>query len=410
MNLRTIFGILPPKLIYSDDNLPIEECSLPQKSIILQSSEDPITLEVGDKLKSGKKLESCSIETGMFSPVTGTITEISTIKWTDGKEFTAITIETSGSDEWDSSLNEGEDLSNKSSEEAQAKLKELGFDLGISNDKRIDTIIINGLDSDLLVSKNQQILREKHENIKEGVELLKKITGAKRAVLAIPNNISGLSIGTEITAVNPVHPNGMSDMLPRLVLTDGEIDNSSVYSVELLNSIVESLKSGKPPVHKVITLIDKGGKALKNLRVRIGTPISVVLESNNIAIQDNDKLILGGPMLGEVTYLADFPVTHKTEAIYIQDSEEVAPIANITCINCGKCVDACPYNLQINLLGRYSEFSLFERCEELDIDYCIECGLCAYVCPAGRPLVQYIQFAKHEIKELKNKEEEESTQ
>ena len=112
-------------------------------------------------------------------------------------------------------------------------------------------------------------------------------------------------------------------------------------------------------------------------------------------------------MTGRSIHRTDFPITNDTDALFIQGSDEIIEFSNTPCLNCGKCVKACPYNLQVNLLSRYSEFSLFEKCEELDIDFCIECGLCAYVCSARRPLVQFIQFARKEIERIKAEEAEE---
>ena len=53
------------------------------------------------------------------------------------------------------------------------------------------------------------------------------------------------------------------------------------------------------------------------------------------------------------------------------------------------------------ILNGISEYSLFEKCEDYEIDSCIECGLCSYVCVSRRPLVQYIQFARGEIEKMK---------
>jgi electron transport complex protein RnfC len=64
------------------------------------------------------------------------------------------------------------------------------------------------------------------------------------------------------------------------------------------------------------------------------------------------------------------------------------------CVNCGRCIDICPVDLQVQLIGRYAEFELFEPTAELGIDQCFECGLCAAVCTARRPLLQYIRLAK----------------
>ena len=58
------------------------------------------------------------------------------------------------------------------------------------------------------------------------------------------------------------------------------------------------------------------------------------------------------------------------------------------------------------LLGRFAEYSLYEKCRDLVVDNCIDCGLCAYVCPARRPLVQYFRQARAALR----KEREEAVE
>ena len=141
------------------------------------------------------------------------------------------------------------------------------------------------------------------------------------------------------------------------------------------------------------------------MRVRIGTPVSHILREGNVKIGEHDKLILGGTMRGVSAFHAEFPVTADTDAVMVQDKDAVVTLGNGVCVNCGKCVSVCPNRLQAHLLSRYSEFSLFDKCKDFDIDDCIECGMCAYVCMSRRALVHYIAFAK---KELKKKEREEN--
>ncbi len=74
------------------------------------------------------------------------------------------------------------------------------------------------------------------------------------------------------------------------------------------------------------------------------------------------------------------------------------------CINCGECIDICPVDLQVQMIGRYSEFELFDRTREFDIDECFECGLCAVVCTANRPLLQLIRLAKNALSEQAQEE------
>jgi electron transport complex protein RnfC len=91
-------------------------------------------------------------------------------------------------------------------------------------------------------------------------------------------------------------------------------------------------------------------------------------------------------------------------SIFLQSSPDLVLSKNNQCINCGRCVDACPVNLDVNLICRYSEFSLYEKSLEIGGADCIECGLCAYNCPAGRSLVQLIRLAKYEVEESKGED------
>ena len=412
MNLKNLFGILSPKLLYSDDELPIEICPLPQTSILLAERDEDgssnLQIKVGDNVRSGQKLSSDNGKAGIISSVTGEVKEIKELKWTEGKTFDAISIATSATDRWEKTAGENQDFLNSNKEELLAKLKDLGFNLDL--DDQINTVIVTALDADLLIMINQQILRENNDNIKDGIKLLKILTGADKLIVAVPTGLNDAAKrvaegGASVTLIDPVYPNGMPDILGGIIINkEGDTGNTIIFSAEYLNAMVESLKSGIPYVDKLITLIDKGNKPVKNLRVRIGTPVSEILSANNIILEENEKLILGGQMQGKAAYSTDFPVSSETCGVYIQESDEVSEINNSACLNCGKCVNICPYNIQVNLLSRFAEFSIFEKCEELNIDSCNECGLCSYVCTARRPLVQFIQFAKSEIKELKKEE------
>jgi len=409
MELRKLFGFLPPKFKYFLEDLSIEKFPLAKNSILLINKDDKgfgeLKLNVGDSLKSGQKIIFENDEICSFSSVTGVVEEIKEIKWADGKLFTAISIATAKDDDWDSSLSGEEDLFSKSSGELLSRLNECGFEF--DNTK---TVIVSALDVDLLVSVNQQIIREKSDNIQIGLKLLKQLVGSEKIILAVSPNLKDIAMkvsggNAEVTAIDPVYPNGVPDLLAMKLLNNkGNIGDSVVIGTEYLNAMIESLKTGRPFVDKVITLIDKEGKPRKNIRARVGTPISEILKANNITVNDNDKLILGGPMQGKASYLVDFPITTNIDAIYVQNELNINEYDNTACINCGSCVSICPYNLQVNLISRYSEFSLFENCNGLNIDCCIECGLCAYVCRSRRPLVQFIQFAKNEINELRKEE------
>ncbi len=399
MSLRNILGFLGPKLLYSEESVPTEDFPLSPRAILLYDGDNNLDIDVGGEVKSGQSLSA-----DFCSTVTGKVAGITELKWLEGVNYKAVEIETSN-DDWDSSLQGEPDFQSKSPEDLIEKLKKLGYCLSDPLSK--DTVIVNCIESDLLVSINEHILKDNVDNIKTGINLIKHITGAKKAVIAITRNLSGIAGRiaegmAEVSTIEPIYPNGAPEILSRLV---ANTDKTYVVSAECLNAMVISITTGRPFTEKALTLIGKGNRIIKNLKVRIGTPISEVLKVTNTPLENNEKLILGGPMMGNAAYTTEFPVTAETDSIYIQGSDEITAVTDSPCINCGKCVSVCPQKLPINLISRYSEFAIFEKCEEFDINYCIECGLCAYVCTSRRPLVQLVQFAKNELNELKEKEE-----
>lgn len=104
-------------------------------------------------------------------------------------------------------------------------------------------------------------------------------------------------------------------------------------------------------------------------------------------------------MTGQACYSVEQPLKADTDCLVVQAPGAVFAFQQGACTNCGRCVRVCPVGLEVNLLGRFSEFDIFEKCAELGVENCIECGLCAYVCPASRPLVHLLVHAKHSLKE-----------
>jgi electron transport complex protein RnfC len=146
-----------------------------------------------------------------------------------------------------------------------------------------------------------------------------------------------------------------------------------------------------------LTVVDRNLKA-RHVKVRMGTTVGTLLEHLGIETRDGDRIVLGGPMRGQSIYSLDTPVGHDTDAIMVQDREQVSPVSDTPCVNCGKCVRACPVNIPVNMLVRLLENGLYEdAAREYDLQFCIECGLCAYVCVAHIPIFHYIMLGKYQV-------------
>jgi H+/Na+-translocating ferredoxin:NAD+ oxidoreductase subunit C len=420
MGLRSFFGILSPKLPYKDMAAEIEALPIPEKATLLWSDHSPseVAPQVGDEIKTGQDL-ALDGKGPFVSTVTGRIEEIALLTGPDGYAYVSVTVTTNPRDSFDTSLSPIDDFSKADPMKLRTAINRAGFTAlsPISRDPStwpaIDTLIISTLDQDSLSIANQQAFRDQIDQAEQAIQLLGRATGASRLVLALPTHLTHMGRKlirgpVKVAVVPPVYPNGLPEMLAikqgaGLLMKGyggGFVGNTMVVSIEQALAMVDCLKNGKPLLDKAITFSSGKNGPLKNFRVRIGTPVSDILKKTDTQLQPKGKLIMNGAMRGYACFSDDQPVTAATDSIHVQTPTEIFFYQTNACANCGQCNAICPVNLEVNLLGRYSEYGIFEKCRDLGAENCIDCGLCAYVCPARRPLVQLISHAKHVIQTI----------
>jgi len=321
------------------------------------------------------------------------------------REVSSLRIELDEKEEHDSEIKAEPDFLKKKPVEIVKILNRanLGFNESL---EPMDTVVISIVEQDPLSLVQQQMWRENKFLTLEGLQLIKHVSSARKIILAIPQNLSESAAEipadvAEVFLVKPHYPMGLPEVLIAEISRTIDMGKCGFMNVEKMIAAVVALKEGKPFVHKVITVVGKNQK--RNLRIRMGTRIKDIFQSDELSA--NDKLIFGSPLRGDTVYHTDIPVGDDIDLIYIQDSAQVILNENRPCMSCGKCVQVCPVQLDVNLICRFSEFSIFEKCQELGINNCFECGLCAYNCPSGRSLVQFIKLAKSELKRVQGEAE-----
>jgi len=384
------------QLALNRNDLQIIEAPEPKEVILpLKGLEgrDKLRIKIGQRLITGQVLYP-----GLYSSVTGIVKSIDSMSFPDD-DYTVIRVEVADEDEFDEAIKAEPDFQGKTPAELLELLNRAN--LGISEDLAdIDTVFVTAVDPDPLSLVYQQVLKEFKAELSEGFKLIKYLTSAKRVILAISEEakeLGSVAIGdvADLMLVKSQYPNGLPELLAQRIAEQDSSAKLAFIKIEKLISALTILKEGKPAIYKLVTVNTKSG--VNNYRVRLGTPIKEIIKEDEL--NNNDKIIIGSPLRGAACFNLETPVTADIDLIYVQDTDEVYNYQNLQCINCGKCVKVCPVNLEVNLICRYAEFALFERCAELDVNACIECGLCAYYCPSGRALVQFIRLAKDEIKQ-----------
>ena len=420
---KPLISIGTPKLKYpviQDLNPGFEEgIPLPEMvTVYLNKPYSPTIkefLKIGDSVKTGQKVTFDNEGSYFLSPVTGAVSALGEYMGYFGAMYTSVSIKSGPEEEEDEAfkaLNGAVSIDN-----AAAFLSKLpGCSDFLSFIKRkypFDTIIVEGADDDLLVSASQAVIEEQAKDVLEGINILKELAKVKKVyITAFPGSVSKLKDGASVIEVEPVYPSSLPEMimkkkLKRVVPAGQKSEDVGVgfIKAEAVAALNRAFNSGEAPVKKIITVIDKAG-AVKNLKVRIGTPVKDILNYLNIETGHGDRIVIGGPLRGKSIYTEDTPVLWDTDAILVQSAEGIISSQDNPCINCGECVRACPANVPVNMLVRLLENGLYEEAaNEYDMLSCIECGLCSYVCVARIPVFHYIMLGKNEYLKLRSMEE-----
>ncbi len=168
-------------------------------------------------------------------------------------------------------------------------------------------------------------------------------------------------------------------------------------NVETLVAVYNAVKLGRPVMHRIFTVTGDAVCDPRNFYVCTGSNFQDILDAAGGCKTEPEKMIAGGPMMGFALFGLDIPVTKTSSALLCMTRDEVSACSPTACINCGRCVDACPELLIPSRLAKFSDYGDKETFEKWNGMECVECGSCSFICPARRQLAQSIKTMKKNI-------------
>ncbi len=387
----------------------------------------------GDKVLAGQVIATAGgfVSSNIHSSVSGTVTAVDTIVGPAGLRVPAITIKVEG-DEWV----EGVDLSDTIVKECSLEPKEIvekiaaagivgmggatfptQVKLSVPPGKSAEFLIINGVECEPYLTADYRVMLEKGEEVLVGVRILARALGVKKSYIGVENNkpdaiahlkkLVGTDKDVEVVPLKVQYPQGGEKQLIAAI-TGREVPSGAlpidtgcvVQNVGTALAVYEAVQKNKPLVERVVTVTGKSLARPANLLVRIGTPISALIEHCGGMPEDSRKVIGGGPMMGRAMSNPDAPVMKGSSGVLLMRSEETLRGEEENCIRCAKCVDACPMGLEPYLLANVSKQRLYDVAEQHFIFDCIECGCCTYTCPSNLPLLDYLRLGKAEVMKI----------
>lgn len=424
-------GIHPPHYKHSTEHKGIEHIPAPKLVTIpmrqhIGAPSEPV-VKVGDVVKVGQLIGQASsfVSAAVHSSVSGLVKEVGK-KLTSGGMEVCIVIENDFQDTVDESVRPKGDLKTLTGEQIMSFVKDAGlvgmggagFPLHVKlsppKDKKIDTIVLNGAECEPYLTADHRLMLEHPERVVNGLRALMTAVGVENGVIGIEDNKPDCfkAIQEEarpyaeikVVSLHTKYPQGAEKQLiyactKRQVPSGGlPMDVGVIVSnVATAAALAHYIQTGMPLIERICTVTGVGVKTPKNIWLRVGTPITEVIEACGGYEAEPGKLILGGPMMGLAQPTAAVPATKTTSGVLVFAKEEGTLPESEQCIQCGKCVGICPAFLQPVYMSAYALQDDFDKAAAYHALDCIECGSCSFICPSKRPLLPSIRVAKREI-------------
>ena len=409
------------------------ECTVPLQQHIGGPAE--AVVEVGDSVREGMLIGKASgfVSANVHSPIPGTVKEIRDVFLPNGIKTPAVVIALEGEFDRLGKNPEPTDYSSLSAKELLAAVQDAGIvGMGgatfpthvkytLPKGAKAEFLILNGTECEPYLSADHRLMLEMTDGVLHGLAVAQRILDADRVLIGIEENkpdavkkmrerVNALGLPFEVISLKIKYPQGDEKQLIKAV-TGREVPSGGlpidigavVSNAGTLNAMYEAVAFEKPLIERVLTVTGGAIKNPGNLKVRIGTPFGELIEECGGFKQIPEKIIAGGPMMGLAVYDLDTPVTKGTSGILCLTPGEVNKGAETACIQCGRCVRACPIGLEPTILYKLIEHEAYADALGEGLMDCRECGCCGYICPAHIPLVQGLRIGKRIARKKKIK-------
>lgn len=385
----------------------------------------------GDKVKVGTMIAEAGgfVSAPIFSSVSGTVFKIDDAIDATGYRKPSIIIKVEG-DEWEPTIDRSdklermEDHPELTPEEIVERIKKAGvtgmggagfptfIKLCPPPTAKAECVIINAVECEPYITADYRLMMEHADEILVGLDLLMKAVKVDMGYIGIEDNKpAALALFEEKTANKPnveivplakKYPQGGEKQLvdavirrqvpapPAIPVNVGAV----VQNVGTAFAVYQAVMKNKPLFERYTTVTGKALAHPGNFLVRMGTPMSQLIDACGGLPEGDNKILAGGPMMGKALTSTEVPICKGTNSVTILTDADARRKEAQPCIRCAKCVSACPMGLEPYLLATCSSKHMWERVEAEDITSCIECGSCQFTCPAHRPLLDNIRLGK----------------
>ena len=375
----------------------------------------------GDHVLTGQKIADAAgfVSAPIYATVSGTVKAIEKRRVTVGDNVNAIVIENDGKYE-EVDYGKCKPLEELTKEEIVKKVQEAGVvgmggagfpthvKLSPKEPDKIEFVIANCAECEPYLTSDYRRMIEEPEKIVDGMKVMLRLFDNAKGIMAVEDNKPDcVQILKELTkdepritvkALKTKYPQGAERQL--IYAATGRAINSDmlpadagciVDNVDTLVAINSAVRENKPLMYRIVTVTGDAIADPRNFRVRIGTNYHELIDEAGGFKENPEKIVNGGPMMGFAIFDLDVPTTKTASALLCLTHDQVSEKEEGPCINCGRCVDACPGRVVPSRLADFAARGDKETFQKWNGMECCECGCCSFVCPAKRQLTQQIK-------------------
>lgn len=378
--------------------------------------------EKGDHVEKGEKiaLASSFISADIHSPVSGTIKDIRKVTMANSVICDAFVIEPDP--QQPEAFTKKVDYQDYSKEKLLEEIKDKGIvglggatfplhvKITIPAGRKVDALVINGVECEPYLTADHRLMLERTKEVLEGIMICNRILNPARTIIGIEENkkdaalalekeIELRSLPIEVCLLRMKYPQGDEKQLINATIgreiPSGKLPldvGAVVVNVGTTYAVYEALAYGKPLYERIVTVTGDCIAQPCNVIAPIGAKVKDLIAFAGGFSKEPDKLVSGGPMMGFAFYDEETPIAKGTSGILaITDEKDYRKSA---CLNCGKCVAACPIGLVPTKLYSLITHARYEEAMANHLMDCKECGCCSFSCPAHLDLVHAMKFGK----------------
>ena len=414
---------IPVKKIYPKGEIVIpmsQHIGAPAKPIV----------EIGDRVLRGQLIAKADgfISANVHSSVSGTVKKFEQRLLTNGNKGLCIIIE--NDDQYEEF--QYEEKTAESKEEIRKAVKDCGIvglggacfpthvKLTPKDDDAIDYVIVNAAECEPYITADYRRLTEQPGEVIEGLKIILKLFPNAKGVIAVENNkpdvIANLKKLTKneekitVAELKTKYPQG-SERHIISAITGRKINSKMlpadagciVDNVDTVFNVYQAVNYHKPLVERIMTVSGDGIVKPGNFLVPFGMSHQEVVEEAGGILENTEKVLSGGPMMGQALFNLDVPVMKGSSALLAFQFDEIAHAKQTNCLNCGKCAQVCPEGLICAKIAQAADLDQMDLFVKMHGMECIECGTCNFNCPANRNITQSVRTMKRKVQAARRK-------